>query len=231
MSRPIGVDTATNPVPATGGEDPEPLARARDNAPLTVRTLDRAVSVDDYADYSRAFAGIDKAHALWVPAGPARGMFVTVAGVGGATVGLSANETGGRLLESLRSYGDPLVPISMQNYRPVRFRTRLLVKVGAEFEHDQVLDALEATLREHFSFARRDFGQGVTLDEVAATAHAVEGVVAAQVGRLYPATPGAVAAREQRLSAALPMVSLTSAPTPAELLTLSDAPLELGVMP
>ena len=75
-----------------------------------------------------------------MPAGPARGMFVTVAGVDGATVGLSANETGGRLLESLRSYGDPLVPISMQNYRPVRFRTRLLVKVGAEFEPDPVLD-------------------------------------------------------------------------------------------
>jgi hypothetical protein len=231
LSRPIGVDTATNPVPATGGEDPEPVDRARENAPLTVRTLDRAVSVDDYADYSRAFAGIDKAHALWVPAGPARGIFITVAGIAGATVVLSANETGGRLVESLHSYGDPLLPIHVQNYRPVAFRTRLLIKVGAAYEPDTVLTAVEAAVREHFSFASRNFGQGVTLDEVAAAVHAVAGVEAAQVVQLYRATPGAVPTREQRLSAALPTVSLTAVPTPAELLTLSDAPLELGILP
>ncbi|MDF3308898.1 hypothetical protein P3H15_28185 [Rhodococcus sp. T2V] len=231
LSRPIGVDSATNPVPAAGGEDPEPLASARENAPLTVRTLERAVSVDDYADYSRAFAGIDKAYAVWVPAGPARGVCITVAGIDGATVVLSATGTGGRLLESLHSYGDPLVEIRLQNYRPVGFRTRLLVKVGAAYRTDAVLAAVDATLREQFSFAKRDFGQGVTLDEVAATVHTVEGVEAAQVVKLYRATPGAVPTREQRLSAALPSVSLTAAPAPAELLTLSDTPLELGTMP
>ncbi|MCB1938937.1 MAG: hypothetical protein KDE64_07020, partial [Rhodocyclaceae bacterium] len=34
LSRPLGVTGATNPAPATGGEDAETLARARDNAPL-----------------------------------------------------------------------------------------------------------------------------------------------------------------------------------------------------
>jgi hypothetical protein len=231
LSRPLGIDAATNPVPATGGEDPEPLAGARVNAPLTVRTLDRAVSVEDYADYSRAFAGIDKAHAVWVPAGPARGVFVTVAGIGGATVGLTATETGGHLLGSLRRYGDPLMPIRVENYRPVAFRTRLTVKVDEAYVAEVVLAAVDAELREHFSFDRRDFGQGVTLDEVAAAAHRVEGVLAAHVVHLYRAAPGAVPAREPRLSASLPVVSLTGAPIPAELLTLSDAPLELGVMP
>jgi hypothetical protein len=229
LSRPLGVEAATNPVPATGGENPEALAQARDNAPLTVRTLDRAVSVEDYADYSRAFAGIDKAHAVWVPAGPARGVFVTVAGIGGAEVGLSTTETGGRLLDSLRSYGDPLMPIRVVNHRPIGFRTRLMVKLDAAHVRDLVLAAVDAALREHFSFDRREFGQGVTLDEVAAAAHRVEGVQAAHVVHLH--VDGVVPALEPRLSAALPVVSLSAAPTPAELLTLSHAPLELGVMP
>jgi hypothetical protein len=92
-----------------------------------------------------------------------------------------------------------------------------------------VLAAVDAALREHFSFDRREFGQGVTLDEVAAAAHRVEGVQAAHVVHLH--LDGVVPALEPRLSAALPVVSLSAAPTPAELLTLSDAPLELGVMP
>jgi hypothetical protein len=48
---------------------------------------------------------------------------------------------------------------------------------------------------------------------------------------LYRVAPGAVAVLEPRLAAALPVVSLTAAPTRAELLTFSDAPVELGVMP
>ena len=43
-SRPLGLSAVTNPVPAEGADDPEPLSRARRNAPLTVRTLGRIVS-------------------------------------------------------------------------------------------------------------------------------------------------------------------------------------------
>lgn len=231
LSRPLGVDAATNPVAANGGEDPEPLDQARDNAPLTVRTLDRAVSVEDYVDYSRAFAGIDKAHAVWVPAGPARGIFLTVAGIGGVTVGLAASETGGRLLDSLHRYGDPLMPVRVENHRAVTFRTRLTVKVSQEYSRERVLGSVDAVLHEHFSFARRGFGQGVTVDEVVAVVQGVDGVEAAHVVTLYRVAPAAVPVLEPRLVAALPVVSLTGAPTPAELLTLADTPVELGVMP
>ena len=74
LSRPLGVAEVINPTAANGGEDAETLARARDNAPLTVLTLERAVSIDDYTNFARAFAGIDKAQALWIPSGPARGV-------------------------------------------------------------------------------------------------------------------------------------------------------------
>jgi hypothetical protein len=56
-------------------------------------------------------------------------------------------------------------------------------------------------------------------------------VQAAHVVHRYRDAPGAVPALEPRLAASLPVVSLSAAPTPAELLTLSEAPLELGAMP
>ena len=95
--------------PASGGEDPESLDRARDNAPLTMLTLGRAVSVQDYTDFARSFAGIDKAQATWAASGTARGIFVTVAGPDGAAVA-DASETMVNLAGALRNYGDPLVP-------------------------------------------------------------------------------------------------------------------------
>jgi len=230
LSRPLGVSGVTNPVEATGGEDPEALDRARDNAPLTVLTLERAVSVQDYADFSRAFAGIDKAHALWVPAGPARGVFITIAGVAGAKVPKTPTGTYRNLKDALRNHGDPLVPLHVENYLRAEFKARLSIKVEAAHEVEPVLAAVEEALREHFGFARRGFGQGVSLDEVTAVAHEVEGVEAAHVVHLYRSEPGAVPALTPRLAASLPVVSLTAPPSAAELLTLSADPLELEVL-
>lgn len=228
LSRPLGVTAAINPEPATGGEDAETLARARDNAPLTVLTLERAVSIDDYANFARAFAGIDKAHALWIPAGPARGVFLTIAGVDGADVPESSDPYQ-NLRDALTTHGDPLVPLRMLNYTDARFRCRLSIKVLSEFETDPVLATIEATLREHFGFARRAFGQTVSVDEVAAVAQGVRGVEAVHVTRLYRL--GSPPALVPRLFASVPVASLTALPQAAELLTVADAPIELEVLP
>ncbi|MDN3556265.1 putative baseplate assembly protein [Halomonas maura] len=228
LSRPLGVSEATNPVPATGGEDAETLARARDNAPLTVLTLERAVSIDDYANFARAFAGIDKAHALWLPAGPAQGVFLTLAGVDGAELP-ATGDTLASLRQALVGYGDPLVPLRLVNYVDARFRCRLAVKVRAAFAPDPVMVGVEAALRGRFGFAQRAFGQAVSVDEVAAVAQAVRGVEAVHVTRLHRL--GMPPAVEPRLFAALPVDSLTTLPQAAELLTLDAAPLELEVLP
>ncbi|MDB6145316.1 MAG: hypothetical protein JWP80_4360, partial [Pseudomonas sp.] len=228
LSRPLGVTGVVNPSPANGGEDPESLARARTNAPLTVLTLDRAVSIDDYANFARAFAGIDKAHALWIPAGPARGVFLTIAGVDGVSVPESS-DTYGYLRDALSTYGDPLVPLRIVNYRDARLRCRLSVKVLADFDSQAVLAAVDTTLRAYFSFAQRDFGQNVSVDEVAAVAQGVPGVAAVQVTRLY--RQGQAPAVIPRLFAAVPVPTLVGLPLAAELLTLADLPIELEVMP
>lgn len=55
MTRPLGVRGVTNPLKTTGGADPENLNDARKNAPRTVLTLDRIVSLQDFKNFAQGF--------------------------------------------------------------------------------------------------------------------------------------------------------------------------------
>ena len=70
IDRPLGVSGVTNPLGATGGQDPQSVDDIRTNAPLSVLTLGRAVSITDYQNFAATFAGIAKAYAIWIPSGP-----------------------------------------------------------------------------------------------------------------------------------------------------------------
>jgi predicted phage baseplate assembly protein len=225
LSRPLGVTGVINPEAASGGDDPESLADARENAPLTVLTLERAVSISDYADYARTFAGIAKAHAVWLPSGVARGVFVTVAGVNGAAID-EMSDTHHDLLASLRRYGDRLLPLTVKSYRKVMFTLRASIRPAADAEPDKVLSDVEATLRTRFSFSARRLGQPVTRDEVLAAIHEVASVEAVSLQQFYRDTPPL----EAVLRADLPVATLSAMPLAAELLTLDPGPLALGVM-
>ena len=76
IDRPLGVSGVINPAPATGGQDPQSIDDIRANAPLSVLTLGRAVSITDYQNFATTFAGIVKAYAIWIPNGADRGVFL-----------------------------------------------------------------------------------------------------------------------------------------------------------
>ena len=101
----------TNPQAATGGQDAQSVDDIRANAPLSVLTLGRAVSITDYQNFAQSFAGIAKAHALWIPSGPGRGVFLTVAAAGGSALP-PGNPTLANLITALQNYGNPLIPIT-----------------------------------------------------------------------------------------------------------------------
>src|SRR5205823_12256314 len=79
-TRPLGVKEVVNPLPSTGGADQEGRDQVRKNAPLGVLALDRLVSVQDYADFTRTFAGIGKASAAKLSDGAREVVHVTIAG-------------------------------------------------------------------------------------------------------------------------------------------------------
>ncbi|HUL53043.1 MAG TPA: putative baseplate assembly protein [Opitutaceae bacterium] len=254
LSRPLGVKSVLNPEAATGAQDRESLDDARTNAPLTVLTLDRTVSLQDYEDFARAFAGVAKALATWTWDGQMQRVFVTVAGPDGAAIAPDS-ATYRHLLEALQAAGDPFVSLRVQSYRPAYFRFAGKVKVDPAYQTSLVLAAVEQALRAQFSFAARAFGQPVMLSEVIAAVQAVPGVVAVTVDKLYradelialhpAASPpillvkkgtvfhfGALSLLNARLLAALPGTLEDGSVAAAELLTLDPAPLEeLGVMP
>jgi predicted phage baseplate assembly protein len=184
LTRPLGVKAVANPLPATGGQDPQALADARANAPLTVLTLERIVSLRDYEDFARTFGGISKASATWTWNVDRRGVLVTVAGVDGAA--LAADDpVRDRLLVAMARAGDPHVPVQVRSYRPVAFRLATSVERDDAYDADLVRAAVEAALQTAFSFAARAFGQPVTLSEVVAVVQSVPGVVAADIDLLY----------------------------------------------
>ncbi len=101
---PLGLRGVTNPVAASGAEGPEQLDDARRNAPLTVLTFERVVSLLDYEDFARAYPGIGKARGdvLWI--GGRVAVFVTVAG---ATGGAPGGDVLTNLIDSIAGASDP----------------------------------------------------------------------------------------------------------------------------
>jgi predicted phage baseplate assembly protein len=182
LTRPLGVKAVTNPVAAEGAADREELSDARNNAPLTVLTLDRIVSLRDYEDFVRAFAGVAKALATWTWDGESRGVFITVAGPRGAEIDMSG-DFGQQLLGAIQQAGVPRVPVRVQSYRPGAglFTLSGRVKIDADYETESVLTAVRTALQAEFSFEARAFGDPVNLSEVIAVMQSVRGVIAVDI--------------------------------------------------
>jgi hypothetical protein len=226
LTRPPGLKSAINALAAEGADDPESFANAQQNAPLTVLTLDRVVSLEDYESFSRAYAGIAKALATWTWDGRTRGVFITVAGPLGAEVSDTLAQD---LITAIHNAGDPFVPVLVASYVQAHFKLAGKIKIDPDYETEKALAAANDTLRDTFSFAKRQFGQPVALSEVIALVQAVAGVVAVDIDTLYRV--GKPVTLNARLEAELPTGGDPAALSPAELLTLDPGPIDLEVMP
>jgi predicted phage baseplate assembly protein len=227
-TRPLGVRSVTNPLPASGAADVEGIAEVRRSLPLTVQTLGRIVSLQDYQDYAAAFPGVAKALATWSWSGEQRKVFLTVAGPGGEALDLNG-PVYKNLLSALRQYGDPYVLVEVKNYRKATFTLSGSLKIHPDYPEAQVLADAERSLRQAFAFDQRAFGQDVTQSEVIQVLQALPGVVAVDLGSFY---------RTDRVQAKVPVRLPADTPAeagdltlPAELLTLDPLPLSLGKLP
>ncbi len=243
MTQPLGVKGVTNPIPSSDADDRERLANARLNAPVTVLTLDRVVSLKDYEDFASSFAGIDKALATWSWNGLRRTVFITVAGPEGAEVEKTLRD---KLSGAMYKYGNPFVSIAIKSYKPIFFTLKAKIEVHPEYLTEKVLEGVRETLRENFSFEKRQFGQPVYFSEVVDVIHHVNGVKAVdldELGRIdkpkyyhskrrrmnrleFSKIVKRYKMVEQGLEAALPRIEDGNF-IAAELLTLDARPIEL----
>ena len=183
LNRPLGVKTVSNPLPATGAADPEHEDEARQNAPLRVLTLDRVVSLKDYEDFARAFAGLAKALATWIWDPGGGWVLVTIAGADGAILD-PAGDVGRHLAEAIRGQGDLGGRFELRPFRPAAFEVAAKLAIDPDHLPERVLPAADLALREAFSFQRRAFGQAVARSEVEAVLQAVDGVVGVDLDKL-----------------------------------------------
>jgi Baseplate J-like protein len=174
-TKPLGAKSVINPLRASGGADKENRDQARRNAPLAVMALDRLVSVQDYADFARTFAGIGKALAVRLPDGRREIVHVTIAGAEDIPI----DETSDlfiNLRQALHRFGDPSQPIQLAVRELLLLIISANVRVLPDYQWESVAPKIRAALLETFSFERREFGQEVRYSEVVSTIQGVEGV-------------------------------------------------------
>ncbi|HET7271776.1 MAG TPA: putative baseplate assembly protein, partial [Rubrobacter sp.] len=140
----LGVRSVGNPMAASGADDAESQDDARLNAPLTVLTLDRVVSLRDYEDFARAYAGIAKAMATWVWTGETREVLVTVAAPAGREVGADLLQN---LVGAIRAVGDRHLPLRVEAYRPAFFGMTAKMRTNPDFIPERVVAAVAAALQ------------------------------------------------------------------------------------
>jgi hypothetical protein len=171
---PLGIRGTTNPVAAGGAEGPEQLANARRNAPLTVLTFERIVSLADFEDFARTFPGIGKALADPVAVGGRETVFVTVAG---ATGGPPGGDVLDNLIDAIGEATDQSQPFKASAFAQRFFTVHARLVSDPRYVADEVTAAVEQRLRDAFGVEQRDIAQSVTPSEVVARIHEVDGVL------------------------------------------------------
>ncbi len=216
LDKPLGLKAVSNPSAATGGVDAETPEHARVSMPLPVRTLGRAVSLRDYADFALAFTGVTIAAAVVLSLRAGRTIVVSVAGPDGAPVPAVTVE---RLERALIKAGDPLARVVVLAARMASFRVAAKVAVAPDRETDIVLAAARATAQRSFARGVRQLGTPVHRSAVIATMAAVPGVLAVDLDLLYRgASPGL----HEVLVADAPHVDGQGDAVASELLAIAD---------
>jgi hypothetical protein len=177
------------PLPPSGGAGPEPVERIRQQAPMHLKALDRAVSVGDFAILAARHAKVQAACAerRFGP-GPADVVQVTVVPVdGGALTAVLEREL--RTFLAARSL--PGMRVELSSFESVPIEITATVFVDPErYDPDSIREAALAALVARFSLAARGLGRPLFAAEILAALETVEGVETATATlRLAPGAP------------------------------------------
>jgi hypothetical protein len=177
---------ARNPLPAAGGIDPESIETVRQRAPFAFRTLERAVTPEDYASLAERDPAIQRAAATFRWTGSWYTAFVTADRTGGRAVDGGFEDATRRRLDPYRMAGMDL-EIDTPRFVPVELD--LTVCVAPDYFRANVATAVRAALGTSpaglFHPDRWTFAQPVYLSAVIAAVQALAGVRSVEVTRFH----------------------------------------------
>ncbi|MBN1428153.1 MAG: putative baseplate assembly protein [Anaerolineae bacterium] len=220
--RPLGVRSVVNPLAASGAADPENTDGTRSNAPRTVRTLDRIVSLQDYEDFANAFAGIGKAQAVELWSGGYRCVHLTIAGADERPV--EEGDFSDNFIAALGAAQDPTQMFMVSTFELLLFNLSANVAIDNRYVAESVFQAIYDVLVDAFSFPKRSFGQSVTSAEVVSIIQNINGVIYVDLDLLYLSSDGQ--ALHQALSASIAHIT-DGAIREAQLLLINTAGITL----
>ncbi len=174
-----GLVALTNPVAAAGGSDAEAPDSAIRNAPKMFRSMQRAVTAEDYAALTRATGSVAKVR---VCATSWNRVHLYVAPAGDRLTPLSES-----LRNHLLAYFEDKRPlctsVDVVGARPAPIDIGCAIAVDERFAPATVLGNVRAAIAGLLAFDTVDFAQTLYLSEVYATVESVSGVIGATVHR------------------------------------------------
>jgi predicted phage baseplate assembly protein len=193
--------TVRNPLPATGGVDPEPIAQVKLLAPYAFQTeLLRAVTTDDYVSLAEAIPGVFQAAATLRWTGNRATVLVAIDPAGTETLSDDLRAAVATGLEPARQIGQDLEVVGAA-YVP------LDIVLEVTIDPDYLRDDVEAALLQvfgsgvlpngspaMFNWQNLGFGVAIYQSRLIAAAQSVTGVQAVRVvriARLLDETSGA----------------------------------------
>ncbi|WP_419993642.1 putative baseplate assembly protein [Streptomyces boninensis] len=175
VSRPLGVTAVTNPIPASGGTDPDGPGLTRRTIPLAVAALDRLVSVSDYEDFARSRTGIGRAAARELYDGRRPVLHVTVTGSDDVPLDQYSDALPA-LRAALARHGDDRLPVRVDVRELVLLVLAAKVRLLPEYDWQLTEPRIRAALLARLGYPGGELAQPARLSEVLATIQAVAGV-------------------------------------------------------
>jgi WD40 repeat protein len=226
QTKPLGVKKVTNSLPGTGGAAPEKMEDARANAPRSVLTLGRIVSLLDFENFAGKFSGIGKAQAMSLWSGESRIVHLTVAGINGREVSSDSNLYI-NLLKGINSVREPIQRVLIDNCNALYYNLEARILIDKKYIEENVVKNAEAALKKTGAFNNRSFGEAVTTSEIITVIQDVPGIVAVDLDYLY------IEGSSVEFNSSLPASKARTVGTnifPAELLLLKEDGVTLNVM-
>ncbi|MEH2127696.1 baseplate J/gp47 family protein [Nostoc sp.] len=173
--QPLGLSGVLNPIAATGGADPESDYEIRRNAPVGIISLNRAVSVQDYANFARTFTGIGKSNAQRLSNGSEQILHITIAGADDIYIDRNS-DLYRSFVQALYQFGDPYQSLKIDMRELMLLIISANVRILANYQWSSVALIIRAALFDKFSFERQELGENVVLSGVISTIQQVPGV-------------------------------------------------------
>jgi len=187
VSAESAISGVRNPLPASGGVDPETIEHVRQSAPSAFRIQERAVTPADYAEVAERHSGIQQAAATFRWTGSWRTVFLTVDRLGGLEVDDAFKSEMLDFMERYRMAGQDL---EIDGPLYVSLEIEMTVCAKADYFRGDVKAALLNVFsnrvlpdgtRGVFHPDNFSFGQTVYLSPLYAAALKVEGVAAVKI--------------------------------------------------